>query len=165
MKQAEHGGLREELHFDEDVRGPGVEWLATDCRGHVALFTAVAPSEVSPVVLDALDAHRRALAEILDSPPTTRSVFDPAVGNERGSRWRAVVERGLFVFAAYRPGGPYWIAEAPRHPLRVVDLPAVAGELVGRLPPVTLPFKHVASVMPDTLRPDPDGDPPGPRRS
>ena len=33
----------------------------------------------------------------------------------------------------------------------VSDLPALAGELLGRQAPVGLPFKHVASLMPDAL--------------
>lgn len=139
--------------MEEEVQGPVVEWLARDCRDHVAVFTAVASGDgdVPPPGLDELDEHRRALAEILGAPPTTRSVFGPPVGNERGDRWRALVDRGLFVFAAYRSGGPYWIAEAPQQPLRVVDLPACAVELIVRQARLALPFKHVASVMPESL--------------
>ena len=128
-----------------------MEWLARDSRDHVAVFTAVASGDVLPPGLDELDEHRRAVATILGVPPTTRSIFGPAMGNERGDRWRALVDRGLFVFAAYRSGGPYWIAEAPQQPLRVVDLPASAGELIARQAPLALPFKHVASVMPESL--------------
>jgi hypothetical protein len=62
-----------------------------------------------------------------------------------------VVERGVFVFASHRSGGPYWIAEAPQLPLHVSDLPAPVEEFLGRQPPVGLPFKHVASLMPDAL--------------
>ena len=107
---------------------------------------------MSPEVLDQLDEHRRALAAILGgAPPTTRSVFGPPVGTERGERWRALVARGLFVFAAHRSGGPYWIAEAPQLPLRLLDLPRAARELVAAQPPVARPFKHVASLMPENV--------------
>ena len=151
MKQPAGDGVQELFQSDEEVEGPVVQWLARDSRDHVALFTATGAADVSRIVLDELDAHRRALAAILCSPPTTRSVFDPAVGTEWGSRWRDVVERGLFVFVAYRPSGPFWIVEAPRSPLEVIDLPAVAAELVARLPAVPFPFKHLASVMPESL--------------
>ena len=141
----------EVLPVEEDLTGSVVEWLALDSRGHVALFTAVSETDVSLRVLNELDAHRRAVGAILGGAPTTRSVFGPPIANERGERWRALVDRGLFVFASHRSGGPYWIAEAPQLPLHVRDLPALAGELLGRQPPVGLPFKHVASLMPDAL--------------
>jgi len=141
----------EHLPVEEDLPGSVVEWLAQDSRGHVALFTGVTETDVSASVLNELDAHRRALGAILGVAPTTRSVFGPPLPNERGERWRAVVERGLFVFASHRSGGPYWIAEAPHLPIHVSDLPALAGELLGRQTPVGLPFKHVASLMPDAL--------------
>jgi hypothetical protein len=150
MNRFKDHDAHEPLPVEEEARGTVVEWLARDSRGHVALFTAVTPGDVPPG-LEELDAHRRALAAILATAPTTRSVFGPSVGNERGERWRALVERGLFVFAAYRAGGPYWIAEAPQTPLQTVDLPGCAGEVVQALSPLALPFKHVASVMPDTL--------------
>lgn len=137
--------------MEEEAQSSVVEWLARDSRDHVALFTAVAEADVSPAVLDELDAHRRALGAILGQAPMTRSVFGPPVGNERGERWRALTERGLFVFASHRSGGPYWIAEAPQLPLRVGDLPALASELLAGQAPVGLPFKHVASLMPDSV--------------
>ena len=151
MNRFEDRDVHELLPVEEEVQGPVVEWLARDSRDHVALFTAVAEADVSPAVLDELDAHRRAVGAILGRAAMTRSVFGPPVGNERGERWRALTERGLFVFASHRSGGPYWIAEAPQMPLRVGDLPAVASELLTRQEPVGLPFKHVASLMPDTL--------------
>jgi hypothetical protein len=151
MNRFEDHDAHEDLRGDEEVQGPVVEWLARDSRGHVAVFTAVASGDVLPPGLDELDEHGRALAAILGVLPTTRSVFGPPMGNERGDRWRALVERGLFVFAAYRCGGPYWIAEAPHQPLCVVDLPACAVEVIVRLAPLSLPFKHVASVMPENL--------------
>jgi hypothetical protein len=150
MNRFEDRDVHEPLPVEE-VQGSVVEWLAQDSRGHVALFTAVAEADVAPAVLDELDAHRRAVEAILAGAPTTRSVFGPAIGTERGERWRVVVERGIFVFAAHRSGGPYWIAEAPQLPLHVADLPALAAELLGRQPSVALPFKHVASLMPDAL--------------
>ncbi len=150
MNRSEDHDAHEPLPVEEETQGPVVEWLARDSRDHVALFTAVASGDVPPG-LEELDAHRRALAAILETTPTTRSVFGPSVGNERGERWRALTERGLFVFAAYRAGGPYWIAEAPQIPLHLIDLPGCAGEVVLRLAPLALPFKHVASVMPDSL--------------
>ena len=128
-----------------------LEWLARDSCDHVALFTAVAAADVSPAVLDELDAHRRAVGAILGRAAMTRSVFGPPAGNERGERWRALVERGLFVFASHRSGGPYWIAEAPQLPLPVGDLPAVAIELLSRQAPLGLAFRHLASLMPDSL--------------
>ena len=137
--------------MEEEVQGSVVEWLARDSRDHVALFTAVAEADVSPAVLDELDAHRRAVGAILGRAAMTRSVFGPPAGNERGERWRALVERGLFVFASHRSGGPYWIAEAPQLPLPVGDLPAVAIELLSRQAPLGLAFRHLASLMPDTL--------------
>lgn len=151
MNRFEDHDLHQPLPVEEEAEGAVVEWLARDSRGHVAVFTAVAAGDVLPPGLDEVEEHRRALAAILQVPATTRSVFGPPVGNERGDRWRALVERGLFVFAAYRSGGPYWIAEAPHLPLHVLDLPAFAGELVERQVPLSLPFKHVASVMPDSL--------------
>ena len=137
--------------MEEEVQGSVVEWLARDSRDHVALFTAVAEADVSPAVLDELDAHRRAVGAILGRAAMTRSVFGPPAGNERGERWRALVERGLFVFASHRSGGPYWIAEAPQLPLPVGDLPAVAIELLSRQAPLGLAFRHLASLMPDSL--------------
>ena len=151
MNRFEDHDAHEPLPVEEEVQGSVVEWLARDCRDYVAVFTAVAPGDAPPPRLDELDDHRRALATILGAPPTTRSVFGPPVGNERGDRWRDLVERGLFVFAAYRSGGPYWIAEAPQQPLRVVDLPASVVEVIARQAPLALPFKHVASVMPESL--------------
>jgi len=151
VNRLEEHDTHEGLPVEEEVQGPVVEWLAQDSRGHVALFTAVAQADVAPAVLDELDAHRCAIGEILSEAQTTRSVFGPPIGTERGERWRAVVERGVFVFAAHRSGGPYWIAEAPQVPVHVGDLPALAGQLLGRQPPVALPFKHVASLMPDAL--------------
>lgn len=143
--------VHEPLPVEEEIQGAVVEWLARDSRDHVALFTAVAEADVSPGVLDELDAHRRAVGAILGRDPMTRSVFGPPVGNERGERWRALTERGLFVFASHRSGGPYWIAEAPQLPLHLGELPSVASELLARHAPVGLPFKHVASLMPDSL--------------
>jgi hypothetical protein len=151
VNRSEEHEAQEIFPVEEDLHGPVVEWLAQDSRGHVALFTAVAAVDVAPAVLDELDAHRRAVGAILDEAPTTRSVFGPAIGTERGERWRAVVERGVFVFAAHRSGGPYWIAEAPQLPVRVADLPPCASELLVRQPLIALPFKHVASLMPETL--------------
>jgi hypothetical protein len=151
MNRSEDHDAHQPLPVEEEAQGTVVEWLARDCRGHVAVFTTVASGDVLPPGLDELDEHRRVLASILGVSPTTRSVFGPPVGNERGDRWRALVERGLFVFAAYRAGGPYWIAEAPQLPLHVLDLPECAGELIERQVPLSLPFKHVASVMPDSL--------------
>jgi hypothetical protein len=151
MNRFEDHDVHQPFPVEEEAEGTVVEWLARDSRGHVAVFTAVASGDVLPPGLDQLDEHRRALDAILGVPPTTRSVFGPPVGNERGDRWRALVERGLFVFAAYRSGGPYWIAEAPQLPMHVLDLPAGAGELIERQVPLSIPFKHVASVMPDSL--------------
>jgi hypothetical protein len=151
MNQFEDPERRELFPVEEELHGPLLEWLARDARDHIAVFTAIAPVDVAPEVLDQLDEHRRALAAILGAPPTTRSVFGPPVGNERGERWRALVERGLFVFAAHRSGGPYWIAEAPQLPLSARELPAPARELVSHQPPVALPFKHVASLMPESV--------------
>jgi len=151
MNRFEDHDLHEPLPVEEEAEGAVVEWLAQDSRGHVAVFTGVASGDLLPPGLDELEEHRRALAEVLGVSPTTRSVFGPPVGNERGERWRALVERGLFVFAAYRAGGPFWIAEAPQVPLHVLELPACAGELIARQVPLSIPFRHVASVMPDTL--------------
>ena len=151
MNRFEDRDVHELLPVEEEVQGSVVEWLARDSRDHVALFTAVAEADVSPAVLDELDAHRRAVGAILGQAAVTRSVFGPPVGNERGERWRALVERGLFVFASHRSGGPYWIAEAPQLPLHIGDLPDIVSELLVRQGPVGLPFKHVASLMPDTL--------------
>jgi hypothetical protein len=151
MNRFEDRDVHDPLPVEEEVQDSVVEWLARDSRDHVALFTAVTKADVAPTVMDALDAHRRAVGAILGEAPTTRSVFGPPIGTERGERWRAVVERGLFVFAAHRSGGPYWIAEAPTLPVHVTDLPATASELLGQQPPVALPFKHVASLMPETL--------------
>ncbi len=151
MNRFEDRDVHEPLPVEEEVQGVVVEWLARDSREHVALFTAVAAADVSPAVLDELDAHRRAVGAILGGAATTHSVFGPPIGNERWERWRAVVERGLFVFASHRSGGPFWIAEAPLLPLHVSDLPALAGELLARQPTVALPFKHVGSLTPDTL--------------
>jgi len=153
MNRFEDDDDREPLPVDEELHGPLLEWLARDARGHVALFTAIARLDPPQEVLDHLDEHRRALATILCSPPVTRSVFGPLVGNERGERWRALVERGLFVFATHRSGGPYWIAEAPQLPTRVLDLPPLARELVAGQPHVALPFKHAASLMPESVDP------------
>jgi len=151
MNPFENHEAHDALPVEEEVQGSVVEWLARDSRDHVALFTAVVTEDVLPPELDEIDEHGRVLAAILGIPPTTRSVFGVPLGNERADRWRAFVERGLFVFAAHRDGGPYWIAEAPLQPLRIVDLPACAGELIARQPPLALPFKHVSSVMPDAL--------------
>jgi hypothetical protein len=151
VNRSEGHDAHETFRVEEDLHGPVVEWLAQDSRGHVALFTAVAAADVAPAVLDELDAHRRAVGMILGEAATTRSVFGPAIGTERGERWRAVVERGVFVFAAHRSGGPYWIAEAPHLPVHVADLPPFASELLVRQPLIALPFKHVASLMPETL--------------
>lgn len=159
MNRFEDPEHREPFPVEEELHGPLLEWLARDARDHIALFTAIAPVDTAAEVLDQLDEHRRALAAILGAPPTTRSVFGPPVGNERGERWRAVVERGLFVFAAHRSGGPYWIAEAPQLPMSVRELPASVRELVSHQPPISLPFKHVASLMPESV-----GQPRGPAR-
>ena len=128
MNRSEDPEHREPFPVGEELQGQLLEWLARDARDHVALFTAIAPVELAPEVMDRLQEHRRALAAILGVPATTRSVFGPPVGNERGERWRALVERGLFVFAAHRSGGPYWIAEAPQLPLSVRELPPSARE-------------------------------------
>jgi hypothetical protein len=151
MNPFEDPERRDPFPVEEELHGPLLEWLARDARDHIALFTAIAPVDVAPEVLDRLEEHRRALAAILVAPPTTRSVFGPPVGNERGERWRALVERGLFVFAAHRSGGPYWIAEAPQQPISARELPLPARELVSHQPAVALPFKHVASLMPEAV--------------
>ena len=151
MTRFEDHETQELFPLKEEVDGPVVEWLARDARDHVAVFIAIPAADFSPQVLDHLDEHRRGVAAILGAPVTTQSVFGASMGNERGDRWRALVERGLFVFAAYRSDGPYWIAEAPLQPLHVLDLPPVASELLARLPRLGLPFRHVASVMPDSL--------------
>jgi hypothetical protein len=151
MNPFEDHDAHETLPVEEELHGAAVEWLAQDSRGYVALFTAATEADVAPAVLDELDAHRRAVGAILGEAPTTRSVFGPPIGTERGERWRAVVERGIFVFAAHRSGGPYWIAEAPQLPIHVADLPRNVTELLGRQPLIALPFKHVASLMPETL--------------
>jgi len=157
MNRFEDPQRRDPFPVDEEITGPLLEWLARDARDHVALFTAIAPVDLAPEVLDRFDQHRRALVAILGGPPTTRSVFGPPVGNERGERWRALVERGLFVFSAHRAGGPYWIAEAPQLPLSVRELPLSARELVSHQPRVALPFKHVASLMPEEAVGQPTG--------
>jgi hypothetical protein len=158
MNRFEERDEHEPLPVEEEVQGAVVEWLARDSRDHVALFTAVTQADVVPTVLDEMDAHRRAVDAILGGSPTTRSVFGPPIGTERGERWRALVERGLFVFAAHRSGGPYWIAEAPYQPLHVTELPGTVSELLGRQLPIGVPFKHVASLMPETLgHPRPTG--------
>ena len=151
MNRFEDHDVHEPLPVEEEIQDSVLEWLARDSCDHVALFTAVAAADVSPAVLDELDAHRRAVGAILGQAAVTRSVFGPPVGNERGERWRALVERGLFVFASHRSGGPYWIAEAPQLPLPVGDLPAVAIELLSRQAPLGLAFRHLASLMPDSL--------------
>jgi len=157
MNRFEDPERRDPFPVDEEITGPLLEWLARDARDHVALFTAIAPVDLAPEVLDRFDQHRRALVAILGGPPTTRSVFGPPVGNERGERWRALVERGLFVFSAHRAGGPYWIAEAPQLPLSVRELPLSERELVSHQPRVALPFKHVASLMPEEAVGQPTG--------
>ena len=150
MKRSEDPQNQPFPHEEED-EGPVVEWLARDGRDHVAVFTAIGSRDFAPPLIEELDEHRRALSFILDIHPVTRSVFGPAAGNELATRWRALAERGLFVFAAYRPGGPYWIAEAPREPLHAAELPAPVSDLLARLPRIALPFKHVASLTPDVL--------------
>lgn len=148
MKRFEE--TQELFPHEEETEGV-VEWLARDARDHVAVFTAIGSRRFSPPLVEELDEHRRALAFILEIHPVTRSVFGPPAGNELANRWRALADRGLFVFAAYRSGGPYWIAEAPREPLHAAELPAIVSDLLARLPRVALPFKHVASLMPDIL--------------
>ncbi len=150
MTSGDHIGC-EPFPLCEDIQGPGVEWLARDARGHVALLRAVDRGDVSRRVLDELEAHRRALGAILHDPPTTRSIFDRRMENEGEGCWRPIVDRGLFVFTAHRSGGPYWITEAPLLPVRVADLPPLAAELLARLPATPLPFNHLASMMPECL--------------
>ena len=157
MKRFEDHDEQEPFPHEEESEGTVVEWLARDARDHVAVFTAIGSRDFSPPLVEELQEHRRALAFILDIHPVTHSVFGPPAGNERANRWRALAERGLFVFAAYRSGGPYWIAEAPFEPLQTAELPAIMSELLARLPRIALPFKHMASVMPDTLGVDLSG--------
>jgi hypothetical protein len=151
MKRFEDQEDPQPFPHEEEIEGAVVEWLARDVRDHVAVFTAIGSRDFSPPLVEELEEHRRAVAFILDVHPVTHSVFGPPAGNELASRWRALAERGLFVFAAYRAGGPYWIAEAPNEPLRAAELPAVVSDLLAALPRVALPFKHVASFMPETL--------------
>jgi hypothetical protein len=151
MKRSEDPENHEPFPHEEENQGPVVEWLARDARDHVAVFTAIGSRDFAPPLIEELEEHRRALAFVLDIHPVTRSVFGPPAGNELASRWRCLSERGLFVFAAYRPGGPYWIAEAPREPLRATELPAPVSDLLARLPRIALPFKNVASLTPDVL--------------
>jgi hypothetical protein len=151
MKRSEDSKNQEPFPHEEENEGAVVEWLARDARDHVAMFTAIGCGDFAPSLVEELQEHRRALSFILDVHPVTRSVFGPAAANELAHRWRALAERGLFVFAAYRPGGPYWIAEAPREPLHAAELPTMVSDVLARLPRVALPFKHVASLTPDVL--------------
>ncbi len=129
--------------------GPDVEWLASDAEGHVALFSSRGGAIPPDAVLQDMDAHFRAIHALLAAPVLTRALFPPpAPANER---WRAAADHGLFVYRCGPGGGAYRLAAAPEIPIRALELPEVAGLLVGALRFDQLRFRHVHSVTPDVL--------------
>src|SRR4030095_88341 len=54
MNPFEDPERRDPFPVEEELHGPLLEWLARDARDHIALFTAIAPVDVAPEVLDRL---------------------------------------------------------------------------------------------------------------
>jgi hypothetical protein len=129
--------------------GLDVEWLASDAEGYVALFSSRGGAIPPDAVLQDLDTHLRAIEALLAGPVLTRPLFaPPAPANDH---WRAMTERGLFVYHCAPGGGAYRLAAAPEIPIRALELPEIAGLLVEALRFDQLRFRHVHSVTPDVL--------------
>jgi hypothetical protein len=130
-------------------RGLEFDWLASDAEGCVALFASAGGEMPPDAVLRDLDAHVRALGDLLAAPAFTRPLFAPSGAGE--GRWRAAAERGLFVYRCSLRGGPYRLAAAPETPVRALHLAVGPGLLVQALRFSQLRFRHIQSVAPDVL--------------
>lgn len=135
------------------LHGAGFDWLAADASGQVAVFSSLAALPPPEAVFRGIDAHRRALEAILRSPRCSRSLLPPSTLPEKKFLWRALADRGLYVYASYRAGAPYWMADAPETPVHVFDLPAFAAGLLGAARPLALRFRHLSSVTAAVLGP------------
>ena len=116
-----------------EIVGLEFDWLASDARGHVALFSTAGSGFAPDEFLRDTDAHDAALEAILTSPATTRARFAPELPPGLTNTWRLVAERGLFAFDSDPNGGPYRLVAAPVSPVLAADLPRSVVEVVSRL--------------------------------
>ena len=118
---------REGLEFD---------WLATDERGVVALFSAAGGGYVPRQVSSVAEARDAAVAALLEAPRTTSASFAEAVAPGLENPWEGAAARGVFVYDSDFFGGLYRLVAAPLVP-RVPD-PLAASAILLRLTGVRL---------------------------
>jgi hypothetical protein len=134
-----------------DVQGYEYDWLGSDDRGCVALFSTAGAGYAPQEFLRDTDAHDAAIRAVLALPASTTARFWPNVSPGLLNTWRLVAERGLFAYDSDPNGGPYRLVAAPAVPVRVGSLPFVAASAAGRLE-LGLRFETQPVITHDMLR-------------
>src|SRR5262252_1616682 len=104
-----------------EIRGLEYDWLGCDADDHVALFSTAGGGYAPEEFLEDTDLHDSTIELIVKLPANSAFVF---ASIDSGGRWRAVAERGLFVFDSDFHGGPYKKVAKPRTPIRLAQLPS-----------------------------------------
>jgi len=143
---------------DEDILGVEYDWLASDAAGHVAFFSTAGGGYAPSEFLRDTEAHDRAIDAILETGPSTKSLFSPQLPPALKNTWRMMAERGLFAFDSDAHRAPYLLAAAPENPIQIDDLPKNASEVVRLLNFPSLRFSELKVVPKELLKPSDPGN-------
>lgn len=117
----------------EEIQGFEYDWIASDAKGFVALFSTAGGGYAPPAFLRDTEGHDAAIDVILALPATTQPRFAPTLPMHLQNTWQQVAERGLFAFDADPHGGAYRQVAAPVSPIHVDDLPPFARDVARAL--------------------------------
>lgn len=106
-----------------ELSGFEYDWLATDRLGMVAFFSTAGGGYAPDSFIADVEAHDRAIAELVAHAPSTKAAFAPQIAPGLTNTWLQVAERGVFAFDSDPNGGPYRLVAAPVTPLQVEELP------------------------------------------
>jgi hypothetical protein len=136
----------------EEILGLEYDWLASDAKGFVALFTTAGGGYAPAEFLQDTDAHDIAIDIILNLSASCEARFAPRLPPNLKNTWRMVAERGLFAFDSDPHGGPYRQVAAPVDPIHIEDLPQSVRDLVRTLSLQRVCFPDHTVITADALR-------------
>ncbi len=109
--------------FSHPDPGSELDWLAVDVDEHVGLFSAGGQGPVPVVVVEQLDAVRRAIASLSHLPIRADCASTPDRGTGNFSFWIEPCRRGVCGFD-WGPVeiGPFARLTVPKYPVKTMDL-------------------------------------------
>jgi hypothetical protein len=135
-----------------DVLGFEFDWLCSDAKGHVALFSTAGGAYAPEKVLQDADAQDAAIAVILALPASTAARLSPGLPSSYQNTWRLAAERGLFAYDADFHCGPYRLVAAPLVPIHVAELPRIACAAAAVIEISSATFLDLPVISADLLR-------------